>query len=71
MQAHVTYLYIRPRAIVLVDDCSDMFCAVRSRLGRIAVEVDERVGYKRPLVSLATRVATSMDGGGIREGGGI
>ena len=45
-----------------------MFCEGRLRLGRAAVEVDEGAGYERPLLSLATRVATSIDG--VRLDGG-
>ena len=66
----VTYLYIRPLTIVLVGDGSDMFCGGRLRLGRTAVEVDEGVGYERPLLSLLTRAATSMDVGTFNGGGG-
>ena len=71
MQAHLTYLYIRPLATVLVGDGSDMFCGGKWRLGCTAVEVDEGVEYERPLVSLVTRAVTSIDGVGIKEGGGI
>lgn len=71
MQAQSTHLYIRPWAIVLVGDGSDMFCAGKWRLGCTAVEVDEGVGYERPLVSSVTRFVTSKDGGGIMYGEGI
>ena len=70
MRVLVTYLYIRPLTIVLVGDGSDMFWGGRLRLGRTAVEVDEGVGYERPLLSLLTRAATSMDGGTFNGGGG-
>lgn len=65
-QAHLTHLYIRPLATVLVGDGSDMFCGGKWRLGRIAVEVDAGVGYERPLVSLVTSVGTSIHGGGTK-----
>lgn len=41
-----------------------MFCGGRLRVGRTAVDAEEGAGYDRPLLSLLTRVATSMDGGG-------
>ena len=68
----VTYLYIRPLTIVLVGEGSDMFGGGRLRLGRTVVEADEGVGYERPLLSLATRVATSIDieGGAMNGGAG-
>lgn len=69
MQCHPTYLYIRPLTIVLVGDGSDMFCGGMLRLGRTVVEADKGVGYERPLVSLLTRAATSIDGGGFNGGG--
>ena len=71
MQAEFTHLYIRPLATVLVGDGSDMFCGGMWRLGCTVVEVDEGVGYERPLVSLVTKFVTSKDGGGIKEGVGI
>ena len=61
---------MRPLTIVVVGVGSDMICAGRLRLGRTAVEADEGVGYERPLVSLLTRVARSMEEGGFRGGGG-
>ena len=56
--------------MVLVGVGSDMICAGRLRVGRTAVEADEGVGYERPLVSLLTRVDTSMEEGGFKGGGG-
>ena len=48
-----------------------MFCGGRLRLGRTAVEAEVGVGYEeRPLLSLVVmRVATSMDGGVLNDGG--
>lgn len=60
---------MRPLTIVLVGDGSDIFGGGRLRLGRAAVEVEEGVEYERPLLSLLTRVATSIDGGGMKVGG--
>ena len=63
MQCHLTHLYMRPLTIVLVGDVSDMFCGGRLRLERTAVDVEAGVGYERPLLSLLTRAATSIDNG--------
>lgn len=48
-----------------------MFCGGRLRLGRTAVEAEVGVGYEeRPLLSLVLmRVATSMEGGVLNDGG--
>ena len=44
-----------------------MFCEGRLRLGRRVFELEEVVEYERPLLSLLLmRVATSMEGGGIK-----
>ncbi len=61
---------MRPLTDVLVGEGSDMFCGGRLRLGRAVVEVEVGVGYERPLDSLATRVATSIDSGGVNGGRG-
>ena len=61
---------MRPLTIVVVGDGSDMICAGRLRLGRTAVDADEDVGYERPLLSLLTRVATSIEEEGFKGGGG-
>ena len=61
---------MRPLTTVLVGDGSAMVCAGRLRLGRTVEAVEEAEGYERPLVSEVTRVATSMDGGGFKGGGG-
>lgn len=47
-----------------------MVCGGRLRLGRTVVDVDEGVGYERPLLSELTRVARSIDGGGFNGPGG-
>ena len=69
MHCRPTYLYMCPLTIALIGDGSDMFCGGMLRLGRIVVKADKGVGYEAPLLSLLTRAATSIDGGGFNGGG--